>query len=49
MTTTSQPADRTARHTLEPTAVARELGVAPDEGLSAEEARRRLEEYGPKQ
>ena len=49
MTTTSQPADRTAWHTLEPTVVARELGVAPDEGLSAEEVRRRLDEYGPNQ
>lgn len=49
MTTTSQPADRTAWHTLESTAVARELGVDPDEGLSAEEVQRRLEEYGPNQ
>ena len=47
MTTTSQPADQTAWHTLEPTAVARELGVEPDDGLSAEEVQRRLEEYGP--
>jgi P-type Ca2+ transporter type 2C len=49
MTTTSRPADRTAWHTLEPTDVARELGVEPDEGLSAEEVKRRLDEYGPNQ
>ena len=41
MTTTSRPADRAAWHTLEPIAVARELGVALNEGLSADEVQRR--------
>jgi P-type Ca2+ transporter type 2C len=45
--TKSQPATRSGWHAADESAVARELGVEPERGLSVEEARRRLQSQGP--
>jgi P-type Ca2+ transporter type 2C len=44
---TTQEAPGSGWHGSEASAVARELGVEPDRGLSVEEARRRLQSQGP--
>jgi P-type Ca2+ transporter type 2C len=46
-TTKTQTATRSAWHGSEASAVAQELGVEPEHGLSVEEARRRLQSQGP--
>src|ERR1700722_12583009 len=47
MTTVQHPAENLAWYALSPEAAAGQMGVDPDDGLAAHEARRRLEEYGP--
>ena len=47
MTTVQQPAENLAWYALSPEAAAGQMGVDPDDGLDAHEAKRRLEEYGP--
>ena len=47
MTTLQQPAENLAWYALSPEAAAGQMGVDPDQGLDAEEAERRLAEYGP--
>jgi Ca2+-transporting ATPase len=46
-TTKTQTATRSGWHGSEASAVAQELGVEPEHGLSVEEARRRLQSQGP--
>jgi P-type Ca2+ transporter type 2C len=46
-TSKTQPATRPGWYASDASAVARELGVEPERGLSVEEARRRLESEGP--
>jgi Ca2+-transporting ATPase len=45
--TKTQEATRSSWHGSEASAVARELGVEPERGLSVEEARSRLQSHGP--
>jgi P-type Ca2+ transporter type 2C len=45
--TKTQPATQSGWHGSDVSAVARELGVEPEHGLSVEEARRRLQSKGP--
>jgi P-type Ca2+ transporter type 2C len=45
--TKTQPATRSGWYASEVSAVAQELGVEPEHGLSVEEARRRLQSQGP--
>lgn len=45
--TKTQAATRPTWHASEASAVAAELGVEPERGLTVEEARRRLQQHGP--
>jgi Ca2+-transporting ATPase len=45
--TKTPEATRSSWHAAEASAVARELGVEPERGLSVEEARSRLQSHGP--
>jgi Ca2+-transporting ATPase len=45
--TKTQGATRSSWHGAEASAVARELGVEPERGLSVEEGRSRLQSHGP--